>query len=111
MSLLTATTVLDWMYRGTSYTVKFGVKDNSGNTYSFTGEEEVKGRLSYTHSDLIVEKSGTIDSVGGDSCYIQFAGSDTAELPVGAYDLTLLIDGWPVLITRFGIVGYGEGAS
>ncbi len=104
MRTVLASTVSEWMYRGTEYTSRWQVLDEEGDPLVLDGSEELKMLLARTYTGpTLVEINGIIVIAGEGKIAFTLQPSDTEDLLAIAYDRTVLVNGNVATMDRFGI--------
>lgn len=112
MSLLTATTVSDWMFRGSDYLLTVEVCENN-EPFQIPAEATAKLFLAYSESDRPVVELDAHSWVRDEGLVaFKFNPEDTANLIAGAYDLYVTLyffeQVWHVLKKRFAVIGFNQ---
>lgn len=110
MTILTATPVIDWMYRGSYYILTLQIKDENDNVFDITNYTG-KLRLAHSHTDAnsILELNADVFDPDNGQLRFIFLVATTADLSAKGYDLSVILydntgKPFPVLQDRFGIV-------
>ncbi len=103
MGLCVATTVGDQHRRGSSYDLVVRILDEQGTPYNVTSETlTLRLAHSYTDKHGLLEITGT--PIDGPLVQFSFEPEHTENLSLGGYDMTILVNDYPVYHGRYGIL-------
>lgn len=115
--MITAVTYVNWMYRGTYFTLVVDVKEDR-NPYPIPGESVGKLRIahSWTDPEPLVEVEASDYERANGRLYFDFTAEVTASLLSKGYDLSVVLvsptgSETPVFHGRFGLLPYNPGVT